>query len=181
MSQCHNCGTQVNQNATVCPECGVTIHDGTDPGGHHQTQQTESAPTGIKALSVVSALSGVVLVLLGAANWVFAGQVESTDAENSAEMASTIGDIAVVIAVLGVVGLVAMYGLWKLRKWGWLVGVGYFAIHALAGIVFFVNGRTPMLAYGAVAAALLGYLWRERDLFRATSAPPGNTPQTNQY
>jgi len=99
--------------------------------------------------------------------------VKSMDIESIADIA--VADILVTV----IPSLIAAYGLWGLKRWAWtltmIISGGYFHGMVLLLARSLILGRYGSMTFVSVyvlvfTAALVLYLWKQRDLFGAQHA-----------
>ena len=125
-------------------------------------------PVGITILTIVVAAIGSVAALIGL-YLTFSGLVSSSSPGSWGPLVAVLG---LMVLVFGVLELVFAYGVWKLKLWGWIMGL---IIHVIL-LVYGINGTigTDNLLRDSwrtiIPAAILIYLFTP-EARRAVTRP----------
>lgn len=136
---CPFCGAPIRRNDKFCSNCGKNVEKITSKTLKYE--EVTKRPLFLTVASILEALGGIfsiifffiILLLLS-----IASSYASYTPENSfifAEAAIAVGS-AVVLFIWGVVCLVAAYGLWKLKRYGGIIGIIEASIGATGSIIF---------------------------------------------
>ena len=77
-----------------------------------------------------------------------------------------LGSLAgIAVLIIGIVEFIIAYGLWKMKKWAWLVELIILAIGILLGIASLVMGSLGSIISIVIGALVAYYLYSKRTLF----------------
>jgi hypothetical protein len=128
-------------------------------------------PSGVTIISVISAILGALLVLVGLFV-AFSAFITGTAGGGPSDLplGAYLGLIAVVIFVLGGLTLLFSNGIYNLQPWAWALGVVVCGLNVIATLAFLAAGAEPItgLVGTAASALILVYLLLPgtRALFR---------------
>ncbi len=143
MPSCSKCGAMADQGATQCPRCGALLDSGISSGrsgtasslqyGQTTVTVTRKKPTGARVLTALFALGGInALYLAFEANPIL-GLMPIFPAP-SYPFGPLVQGAQFFMAFLGILSLVTGFGLVRLGKWAWKLGL----IVSLLGILSIV-------------------------------------------
>jgi len=111
-----------------------------------------SAPRGVKIISFLLALLGLLAVIFGVQqpSVVFSDPLDA------------------LFLLIGLAALPASYGLWVGTTWGWALGIGIFAGFVFHQVVVFTTGNQSLLRvlFILVIGGLAFYLYKWQDVYR---------------
>ena len=123
-----------------------------------ESTQPRSRPTGITILAVVAVIGGILSILVGQ---------DLTGIGTASAGDTGLGGLASITGFLllinGVLFFVLAYGLWGLRPWAWMLGVGLMVAGFVLNILQYLIDNdllVSMLVTALIPAAILYYLFR---------------------
>ncbi|OGI14615.1 hypothetical protein A3K63_03700 [Candidatus Micrarchaeota archaeon RBG_16_49_10] len=127
-------------------------------------------PLGVSIISILGFVGALVLIAIGIALLVFAELGEALLMSMfpffGVILKIAIGVVGGIMILLGVLTLVISYGLWKMKKWAWIIGMVLLGIGVLRDLGSLVVSPLSSTVGIAVNAIILYYLWTNRELFK---------------
>jgi hypothetical protein len=125
----------------------------------------DERPTEVTVLAILSAAGGVLGMFTGLDVTILGSIAGTLDGWFGGPLAL----IGLAALVVGIAELVSAYGLWTLRPWAWLLGIGVQAAGVAIVVLWVIEGVSIVsgLVSVVIAAAILYELWRPaiRTLF----------------
>ena len=128
---------------------------------------TETRPTGVTVLAVLTLIGGILGVFAGAGMLFFGG---ATGATGAASGDGSMAGLGAGLLILGGVGLIASilnlfvaYGLFTLKQWAWTVAVVLQFVHIVingANLLQGLKGVGSVIVAIVIAAVILYYLFQ---------------------
>jgi uncharacterized membrane protein (DUF2068 family) len=139
-----------------------------------KASRTAGRPLGVTVISVLGFIAGLSLVIAGIVLLAFArfgSGIFTSIVANTIPMAGTIitflvGGAGVILLIIGTLTFLLSYGLWKMKRWGWITGMillGIGVITDLGGLI--VNPLSSTVSI-IIEGIVLYYLWTNRELFK---------------
>jgi uncharacterized membrane protein (DUF2068 family) len=131
-------------------------------------------PLGIAVISVLGFIAAISLICSGVFVLLFAefganfikGAMDNLIPMFGMFLTVIVGAIGVILVILGVLTALISYGLWKMKRWGWIVGMIMLGIGVLTDLGSAVVSPVPSTISIVVEGVILYYLWTNRELFK---------------
>lgn len=137
---------------------------------------TVERPTGITIISVVAALLGALLVIIGALVALSAFITGTASGGPSGlPLGAYLGLVSIVILLLGGLTLLFSSGIYNLRPWAWTLGVVVTGLNVIATTAFLLAGAEPVTGGVATAASAVVLVYLLLPGTRALFRPDGET------
>lgn len=145
--------------------------------GSHRRQAGQQVPTGMRVLSVVLALFGLLLSVLGLRVFL-AGQGAS--AHDPTGGSPAVAGAGVLVVAIGVGYFTAAHGTWTLKPWGWTLAIGLLGTGALSSLLVLTSSASSAgLAGLVVNGGLCWYLYSNRRLYQRLARAGGVRKSTS--
>ncbi|MDQ1280108.1 MAG: hypothetical protein QG670_1370 [Thermoproteota archaeon] len=158
MPFCPRCGTEVNEEASFCPNCGHALIASTIkplpqvPSGPERITQR---PTGITIIAALNVLGG--LIFLGLGTLVLLAAVILGTGFRAADFpifagisGAVLGIIGGVLVIIGLINFVIAYGYWIGSGWAWTVGMVFAVLEILLGLLALPQGVVSIILNGLI-------------------------------
>ncbi|NHN61084.1 MULTISPECIES: hypothetical protein [Halorussus] len=134
---CKECGASTREGAELCRDCAA------DP-----------APTGIKIICALGALSGLFLLLVGL------------------RLLGPAPLVGLVVTGLSIGQLTVLYGLWTLETWSWGVALILYGLGVLADLLRAVTGNRRAVVGAAIGVVLVWYVYSQHEHYLPDETRP---------
>ncbi len=175
MPYCKNCGKELPEGATFCPNCGVPVAAAAPSQVTEKKEEQEKVrPVGIGIISILQAIvslfmliGGIALIGLAAflsvGGWGVVSEVELEMALREVPWASGftavplmaltttfLTVIGIIVLAIAVIGFVLAWGLWGGKRWAWAATLVLSALGILANLFSLPVSIIGILIYAAI-------------------------------
>lgn len=121
-----------------------------------------STPDGVKILSVAFGVLGVFSLIIGS----FFGPTSTiATSAGAGNIGSVFQTLSTILILIGVGQFMIIYGLWNLKRWGWILAVGSIAVSLLLNLVLVSSAAGAALIVIIIHMTIGKYLYDRRSLY----------------
>ena len=126
-------------------------------------------PLGVTIIAILGFIGAVFLILGGVATLALGG-IGATIFESILPgfgllLGAVLGVIGAILLTVGILQFGISYGLWKMKKWAWLIEIIFLVLGILINLASIVSSPVYSIIGVATIGLVLYYLWTKKALF----------------
>lgn len=114
-------------------------------------------PLGVSIIAILGFIGAIILILIGVFLMVVGG-IGVSILGLFGFLGLMAGFFGAILIMIGLIEFVISYGLWKMKKWAWIIGIILNLVGVMASPISSIIGII-------ISGLILFYLWTKKNLF----------------
>ena len=126
-------------------------------------------PLGVSIIAILGFIAAIIAILLGigllALGGVAVTMLESMIPGLGMLLGIVVGAMGIVLLVAGIFQFLISYGLWKMKKWAWIIEMIFLILGILLNLAGIISSPISSIVGIIIGGLITYYLWTKRTLF----------------